>query len=117
MFDTADMTVGGCVRANSLNDGARPAFLTATTTMSWTGYDHAADRVSAQLVAVGVERGHRVAVVMPDGPAVHATFVGVERIGAVVVGIGFRAGLQEVEHLVAKTEASVLVLEEGRRSD
>ncbi len=117
MFNAADMTLGRCVRANALADGSRPAFLTAATTMSWTGYDEAADRIAARLVAEGVERGHRVAVVMPDGPAVHATFVGVERIGAVVVGIGFRAGVREVEYLVAKTKASTLVIEKGRRAD
>lgn len=111
------MTIGRCVRTHALAAGSSPAFLTASRTVSWKGYDEATDRISADLAALGVERGDRIAVVMPDGPEVHAAFVGAERIGAVVVGIGFRAGLQEVEHLVAKTEASVLVLEEGRRSD
>ncbi len=54
---------------------------------------------------------------MPDGPQVHATFVGVERIGAVVVGIGFRAGMREIEHLLTRTDAAVLVTQEGSRED
>lgn len=68
-------------------------------------------------MATGVEPGARVAVVMPDGPGVHTAFVACERIGAVVVGIGFRAGSREVHHLVTKTGASVLVTESGRRPD
>jgi len=110
-----DMTVGACVRRHAR--AARTAFLTSEAAMTWRDYDAAADGVSARLVDAGIESGHRVAVVMPDGPGIHATFVGAERIGAVVVGIGFRAGRQEVEHLVTKTGASVLVTEEGRRED
>ena len=81
--------------------------------MTWAEYDDGADRVSGELAAAGIERGDRVAVVMPDGPGVHAVFVGAERLGAVVVGIGFRAGSQEIEHLVTTTGASLLVTEEG----
>jgi len=91
--------------------------MTADSVMSWEAYDDAADRVAGFLAAAGVESGDRVAVVMPDGPGVHATFVASERIGAVVVGIGFRAGRLEVEHLVTKTGSSVLVTEEGSRTD
>jgi acyl-CoA synthetase len=110
-------TVGDCVAAHARSRGPRPAFLTSTTAMTWAEYDAAADRIGARLAAAGIDRGERVAVVMPDGPGVHATFVGAERIGAVVVGIGFRAGLREIEYLAAKTDASVLVTEEGGRSD
>jgi acyl-CoA synthetase len=111
------VTVGALVRAHGLARAERPAFLTATSTTTWAAYDDAADKVAARLVAAGVEPGDRVAVVFPDGPGVHATFVGSERIGAVVVGIGFRAGRSEVDHLVSKTGASVLVTEERSRSD
>jgi acyl-CoA synthetase len=85
--------------------------------MTWADYHESADRVSTHLVDAGVERGDRVAVVMPDGPGVHAAFVGAERIGAVVVGIGFRAGIREIKHLVVKTGASLLVTEKGSRDE
>jgi acyl-CoA synthetase len=112
-----DLTVGACVRAHAASGGARAAFLTATGTTTWADYDVTADRLSALLADAGVERGDRVAVVMPDGPRVHALFVGAERIGAVVVGIGFRAGIREIKHLVARTGASVMVTEDGRRPE
>ncbi len=111
------MTVGALVRAHALSRGREPAFITARTTTSWAGYDNAADRVAALLVSSGVEPGQHVAVVMPDGADVHAAFVGAERLGAVVVGIGFRAGNREVAHLVAKTGASVIVTDESRRAE
>jgi acyl-CoA synthetase len=110
-------TVGACVRALARSRAKWPAFLTSGATMTWAAYDHAADLVSAHLGAAGIGPGDRVAVVMPDGPSVHATFVGAERIGAIIVGIGFRAGLREIEHLLTRTAASILVTEEGSRPD
>jgi acyl-CoA synthetase len=81
---------------------------------TWRDYDQRADRIAGRLLDVGVRRGDRVAVVMPDGPAVHACYLGVERAGAVIVGIGARAGRREVDHLLTVTEpAALLVPDQG----
>jgi acyl-CoA synthetase len=48
-------------------------------------------------------------VLLPDGPGVHVAYVGCERAGAIVCGIGPRAGEREIEHLLGKTGATVLV--------
>jgi acyl-CoA synthetase len=111
-----DETVGACVRTHARTRGSRAAFLTSSRTVSWSDYDASADRVAGALVAAGVNLGDRMAVVMPDGPEVHAIFVGAERAGVIIVGIGYRAGRREIEHLITKTEASILVTDEKRRS-
>jgi acyl-CoA synthetase len=111
------MTIGLLVRTHADTRGSLPAFLTSTRTVTWADYDDQADRVAGLLVHSGVEPGARVAVVMPDGPGVHAVFVGAERVGAVAVGIGFRAGQREINQLLRKTRASIVVTEQGRRSD
>ncbi len=111
------MTVGSLVGTHARVRGRQPAFLTAVNEMSWAAYDDAADRVAGALASAGVEPGDRVAVLMPDGPGVHAAFVALERIGAIVVGIGYRAGRLEVEHLLEKTGSSMLVTEDGSRTD
>jgi acyl-CoA synthetase len=57
---------------------------------------------------------------LPDGPAVHAVFVGIERAGCVAVGIGARAGDREVVHLLGLTGARTLVTsprQHGRRAE
>ena len=58
-FNSPDMTIGRCVRTHALAAGSSPAFLTASRTVSWKGYDEATDRISANLAALGVERGDR----------------------------------------------------------
>jgi len=97
---------------------ARPegaAYLTDRGTLSWAGYHHAAARVAAVLATTGLDRGDRVAVVLPDGPTVHAAFLGIEHAGLVTVGIGARAGDRELHHLVGLTGARVLVTAGGHQ--
>ncbi|MCY3635894.1 MAG: class I adenylate-forming enzyme family protein [bacterium] len=76
---------------------------------SWAGYDRLSDRVAAALLAAGLERGDRAAVILPDGAAVHAAFVGADKAGVVVMGIGHRAGPAEIAHLVQKSGARAII--------
>ena len=76
---------------------------------TWAEYHADSDRVARVLLAGGHRSGDRIAVMMPDGPAVHAVFVGIEKAGLVAVGIGARAGDREVAHLLTLTGAAVLV--------
>jgi acyl-CoA synthetase len=92
-----------------------PAYITETARFSWKDYDQASDRVAAALLELGLARGDRVAVVLPDGPAVHAALVGVEKAGLVAVGIGARAGDRELSHLLTRTAARALITHEIQR--
>ncbi len=56
-----------------------------------------------------------MAVLLPDGAAVHVAFVAAERAGFTVVGIGHRAGDDEIRHLVGLTRADALVTRAERR--
>ncbi len=94
-------------QAATTPDGA--AFIAEGRRYSWAEYDADSDRVARMLLAGAHRPGDRIAVMMPDGPAVHAVFVGIEKAGLVAVGIGARAGDREVAHLLSLTGASVLV--------
>lgn len=85
------------------------AFVTRDERCSWRDYHDRADRLASALVGLGLPRGSRVGVLLPDSPAVHVAFLAIERAGLVVVGIGPRAGDREAEHLVRRTGAEVLV--------
>jgi acyl-CoA synthetase len=85
-----------------------PAFLGAER-VSWSGYAERARRLAGVLLSLGLERGERVGVLLPDGPGVHAAFVAAELSGLVAVGIGPRAGPLEIRHLLSHTEAAALV--------
>jgi acyl-CoA synthetase len=91
------------------------AFGTEDTAMSWAQYDTLSDRLADVLVECGLTRGSRVAVLLADGPEVHATWLGAEKAGLVTVGIGARAGDREIAHLVAKSGAHAVITGPGLR--
>ncbi len=102
-------TLAGVVAAHAVESGDRCAFVGGDHRMTWRDYDGRASGIAGALVDAGVTGGDRVAVLLADGPAVHACYVGVERAGGVIVGVGPRAGRREVEHLLDITGASLVL--------
>lgn len=86
------------------------SFAWASTRLSWSDYDQCGDAIAARLVGAGIQPGDRVLVLLPDGGAVHATYLACERAGAVAVGIGWRAGRRELAALTAKTSPKGAIL-------
>lgn len=76
---------------------------------TWRQQHALIERLAAILHRLGLERGTRVAVLLPDGPHVHACLAATERAGLVAMGIGPRAGAQEIEHLVRQSDARVWI--------
>ena len=106
-------TLGALVAAHAGTTGERLAYLGGDQRLTWGEYHERADALARALVDAGVQPGDRVAVWLPDGPAVHVCYVAVERAGGVIVGIGPRAGRREVDHLLAATGASWLLAPPG----
>lgn len=113
MTAEAPTTLSQAVAANAARVPGRAAFVEGGSgeAMSWAEYHELADAIAAD-AASRHQRGARVAVQLPDGPLVHAWFVGNERAGVVTVGIGPRAGRREVDHLLARTGAVAMVTQE-----
>lgn len=104
-----DDTVGSIVAARASVQADGVAFIADGRRYTWAEYHEDADDIARAILAGEPERGERIAVMMPDGPAVHAAFVGIERAGCVAVGIGARAGDREVAHLLSLTGARTLI--------
>ncbi|MDQ2679300.1 MAG: long-chain fatty acid--CoA ligase, partial [Actinomycetota bacterium] len=85
------------------------AFVSDRSRMTWSEYDDRSTRLCEVFVSLGLVPGDRVGVVLPDGPEVHAVYVAAEKAGLVVMGIGPRAGLSEVRHLLQRAACRVLV--------
>jgi acyl-CoA synthetase len=102
-------TLGAVVAAHAATIGDRAAYIAGEQRVTWREHHTAAEQVAGALVDAGVGADDRVAVLLPDGPAVHACYVAIERVGGVIVGIGPRAGPRESRHLLAVTGASLLL--------
>lgn len=82
---------------------------------TWADYDRRADAVANAVATVGLERGERVGVFLPDGCAIHAVLLGCARAGIIAVGIGARAGDAEIAHILTRSQTRVLVTTADQR--
>ncbi|MCV7032043.1 class I adenylate-forming enzyme family protein [Mycobacterium sherrisii] len=106
----SDSTLSGAVRRNAERSPERRAYSDEPgVSLTWREFDAAATSLAGQLSAAGVGRGARVAVWHSDCVAIHVLFVAIERCGAIVVGIGARAGTREARVLLRNTEPKVLI--------
>src|ERR1700757_4378421 len=111
----SDATLSDAVRRNADHAPDRCAFVDDPgVALTWREFDCSADALAKQLAGVGVQRGDRVAVWHGDSTAIHVLFVAIERCGAVVVGIGARAGTREVAAILRSSRPTLLISDQQR---
>jgi len=66
-------------------------------------------RVAHALRRLGVEPGDRVLVMLPNCPEVIQSYGGILRVGGVIVPVIFLLGEEEVTHILADSEAKVVI--------
>ncbi len=104
-----DTTVGDAVAGWAVARPGHDALIADGQRATWADYDTRATALAHVLTGSGLARGARVAVLLPDGIAVHVAFVAAERAGLTIVGLGHRAGDDELRHLLTLTRADALV--------
>ncbi|WP_208103597.1 class I adenylate-forming enzyme family protein [Mycolicibacterium sp. CBMA 226] len=113
----ADTTISDAVRANATHTPDRVAYVDhPDRSLTWRQFDTAATALAGQLAGAGVRPGDRIAVWHGDTMAIHALFVAIERCGAVVVGVGARAGIREVTAILQSAEPRLLVADPPRQA-
>lgn len=111
----SDSTLSDAVRRNAHSSPGRSAYVDHPgTSLDWREFDRAATELARRLAGLGVARGDRVAVWHGDSAAIHVLFVAIERCGAVVVGIGARAGTREVAAILRNARPKILVSDPQR---
>jgi acyl-CoA synthetase len=113
----SDVTLSDAVARNAAQRPDRFAYVDHPgQSFTWREFDAAATVLAEQLAGAGIARGDRVAVWHGDSAAIHLLFIAVERCGAVVVGIGARAGTREVAAIL-RNAAPKLLISDGQRSE
>lgn len=106
----SDFTLSDAVRRNAERSPDRAAYIDLLDTeLCWLEFDAAATYLAGQLAGCGIARGDRVAVWHGDSTAIHVLFVAIERCGAVVVGLGARAGAREAAAILRNSEPKILI--------
>lgn len=111
----SDSTLSDAVRRNAERSPDRAAYVDDPgISLTWREFDSAASILAERLAGAGVMRGDRVGVWHGDPAAIHVLFVAIERCGAVVVGIGARAGTREVAALLRNARPKILISDPPR---
>jgi acyl-CoA synthetase len=106
----SDSTLSDAVRRNAERSPQRPAYVDhPDAALTWREFDAAATRLAGQLAGCDIARGDRVAVWHGDSTAIHVLFVAIERCGAVVVGVGARAGTREAAAILRNSAPKILI--------
>jgi acyl-CoA synthetase len=114
-----DTTLSDCVTRNAASTPGKPAYVdfslaSPDTVLSWSEFDHAATTLAHRLLALGVAPGDGVAVWHKDTSTVHVLLVAIERCGAIVVGLGARAGVREVTAILHTAQPTLFVTDKER---
>ena len=89
----------------------KPAVSYGETVYSYSQFNDRVNSLAGALKTVGVERGDRVAFLVPNIPAMLEGHYGPLKIGAVLVAINIRLSAREISYILNHSGAKVLVFD------
>ena len=94
-----------------------PALVSATTCLSWRDLDETSSRYAAGLLELGLQKGDRVASLMPNRTALIVHYLACIKAGLVVTPLNYRYMAPEIDHALDVSGASALLAHAERRED
>ena len=102
-------TLSQVLRETTGKFGPRPAILDPSgVTLSYDDLNREVDRLARGLLELGVGKGDKVGLWMPNIPEWVVAYYAIARIGAVVVPMNTRYKTHEVEYILDNSEATTL---------
>jgi len=93
------------------------ALLSAEVGHSWRELDQASDRLAADMLALGVRKGDRVASLMPNCNALIIHYLACLKAGFVATPLNYRYMAREIDHALEVSEATILLAHAERDRD
>jgi acyl-CoA synthetase (AMP-forming)/AMP-acid ligase II len=106
------MNVGTYLDAIAAKLPEQPAIFDGEDVVSYGDWLSRTGRVASALRAVGVERGDRVAILMPNSTAFLVTLFAVLRMGAVIVPLNTRLHSKECAYMLEHSGSRAIVFDE-----
>ncbi len=91
--------------------GEKTAVALGELRLSYTELDEASNRIANALIEMGVSKGDRVAMLLPDSPQFAVIYFGVVKIGAIAVPLDTKYKIRELTSLLDHCQPKVLVTE------
>ena len=102
-------TVGDMLAIQARHAGDREAIVATDRRITYARLHEDACRLARGLLALGVRKGDKVALWMPNRPEWFATQYGCGLIGAVVVALNTRYKAHELRYILGQSDATALV--------
>jgi long-chain acyl-CoA synthetase len=106
------MNIAASFEARSDEQPNAPAILFESEAMSYRALREQASRLANVFRDIGVRKGDRIALFLPNVPAFAYCYLGVVKTGAIVVSIHSGATPAEIETILRDSGASVLISED-----
>ncbi|HEX3830190.1 MAG TPA: AMP-binding protein [Sporichthyaceae bacterium] len=104
-----DQTIGGLLERAARAYGPRTAIIAGDRRITYTELMSEVRRTGRALLAAGLERGDRVAMLMPDRPEVLYAYYGALWAGLGVVPINARLGAEDQSYMISDSGARALI--------
>lgn len=98
-------TVASSLALRATSDPDRPFLVSQAGILTYAEVDGQSDALAAALANLGVERGDRVALVLPSCPEFVISVFAVAKLGAVVVPLNPRQPASEIQYMLRHSEA------------
>ncbi|MFC0296699.1 class I adenylate-forming enzyme family protein [Geobacillus jurassicus] len=103
------MNISELLARNARKFPDKTAIIDGETELSYAEVDRAVNRLASSLERLGIRRGDKVALYMPNTTEFVFAYFAVLRLGSVVVPINVRLTAAEVQYILGHSEAKMLI--------
>lgn len=107
-------TLGADLRAAAALDPERTALVADGRRVSYAELDRLVDGLAAHLLELGIERGDRVAIVLPNGAGMAIAIYGVLRAGAAFSPLNPTIKQDKLGHVLSDSGAAAVICDDER---
>jgi long-chain acyl-CoA synthetase len=109
MTEEMRQTIPALLRQRAQEYGEKTFLYFRDLEVSYRALDEVTNRVANGLSALGVQKGDKVCVLLPNGPEFVYLFLGAPKIGAVLVPVNVLLKAEEVRYIVDNSDAATIV--------
>src|SRR5660398_18938 len=104
-----ELTLGRMFRASVIRCGDKDAVISGDTRYSYSQVEGRANRLANGLLALGLKKGDRCAVVLYNRAEWLEVYFGLAQVGIIAVPVNFRFAQREIEYVLNNAEPRALI--------
>ncbi len=105
------MLTGEILRRSAARFPGREAIVAGDRRMTYRELDEAANRFANALIAEGLEKGDKAAILSTNHPAYAVAYFGAAKAGVVLANLSVRATVDDVRYMLDKAEVRLFLVE------